>query len=974
MSVSYVIKFVKRGGASVASIEADDLAAHEYGTDSIPPVNMSRMQEMELPREIDIIYIDQDFDYQQSTQRSQRMTGYGLSLFNIPLSVVMDAEKAKQVADANLYNVWTERTRFSIALSNKWLALEPTDVIDIPYADGIKQCRIAKKDEGSPGIIKLELAFEDSVVYTQSGDAAAVIDYTPQVVFQISQSLAYFLDIPLLLDSHDNPGFYLAALGYSDGWQGAAIFQSADGATNFSEINAITQEVTAGYAISQLGGFFSGNIFDELNYVDVYLRAGELVSSTEIAVLNGANLAVLGDEIIQFKNAVLTAANTYRLSGLLRGRRGSSYGIHSHGIGEIFVLAQTSSWIRIAAETSQIGLTRWYKTVTFGDTLANTSAKNFINTAKGLECYPVCEIGGGRQADGDITINWERRARLGGEWRNNADASQPETTESYEIELLSTGLNSIIRTVTGITASTYDYPVLLSSADYPAASWAQIGGDSLNGSWASLLDSVACMVGLGADIYAGTGNGSGDAEVWRYSAGAWVQIGGDSLNSGWATGFDTVRCIATNSTLIYAGLGDSLTEAEVWSWNGTAWTKIGGDGVNSSWNTNYEEVQCLVWDGTFLYAGLGTSSSDGEVWRWNGTAWTQIGGDSLNSGWGAGYESVYSMCWDGTFLYAGLSAGASDAEVWRWNGTAWTKIGGDGLNSSWATGTFVYAMTYFNSTLYAAVVDQVWSWNGTAWTSLAFAIGAASSIASMTNDGSNVYIGTLGNVDGHGDIYKYDGSWQQLAGDGLLGTWTDKFAVNSLLYHQLVLYAGLGNQASDAEVWQAIIAESGVPNPLVVDVYQNSASVGRGFVQRGLVYHGNTPFYGESTRWRLLISSNNGNANISIAKLSMYDIYFNGDDQCTGGTPSSSAGTAANAFDNDVTTLLTMTNSGTAFLEYQFALAENIIQYQITCSTSVDTAPKAWKLQRFYNGAWLDMHSIGGQISWTSNETRTFTL
>src|SRR6266403_1466511 len=87
-----------------------------------------------------------------------------------------------------------------------------------------------------------------------------------------------------------------------------------------------------GRATTTLGAWAGGNTFDEGNTVDVTILSGQTLSSAaELSVLNGTNVALLGNEIFQFKNAPLVSGTTYRLSGLLRGRFGTEGFTHSVG-------------------------------------------------------------------------------------------------------------------------------------------------------------------------------------------------------------------------------------------------------------------------------------------------------------------------------------------------------------------------------------------------------------------------------------------------------------------------------------------------------------------------------------------------------------------------------------------------------------------------------------------------------------------
>lgn len=113
------IKFVKRGQSLAATITEDDLAAHDWGSDVPDPINKVRAQDLELPHEINVLYFNSGADYQQGTQKAERQTGSGVNVLTIPLPVVMDDTKAKQVADVNLFNAWVQRSTYTLQVSRK---------------------------------------------------------------------------------------------------------------------------------------------------------------------------------------------------------------------------------------------------------------------------------------------------------------------------------------------------------------------------------------------------------------------------------------------------------------------------------------------------------------------------------------------------------------------------------------------------------------------------------------------------------------------------------------------------------------------------------------------------------------------------------------------------------------------------------------------------------------------------------------
>jgi hypothetical protein len=249
--------------------------------------------------------------------------------------------------------------------------------------------------------------------------------------------------------------------------------------------------------------------------------------------------------------------------------------------------------------------------------------------------------------------------------------------------------------------------------------WELVGGQGTNGSWdINTYEYISSMSSHDGDLYAGLGNGAGDAEVWRWDGSGWNKIGGDGLNSSWGSGYERVSALAVLSGDLYVGLGSGAGDAEVWRWNGSLWQKIGGDGLTASWDSSFEQIQSMIPFANKLLIGLGTSTDDAEVWEYDGSSWTKIGGDDVNGSWLAGtYETVKTLAVYSGDLYAGLGNGTGDGEVWRFDGASWTKIGGNGQNGSWGnTIEEVRAFSAFKGRLYAgtggtANADaNVWTW------------------------------------------------------------------------------------------------------------------------------------------------------------------------------------------------------------------------------------------------------------------------
>lgn len=457
------IKYVKRGQAPCITIRQEDRAAHQGGSDL--PVNLAitRGSELELPWAINVNYTDQATDYQVGTQYDRRITRNANSPITLNLPVVMTSEKAKQVATVNLYLAWANRTKFSFSTSLKYAKYEPTDVVLLPTDEATYTALITSRNDQGNGIIQWETALEDVTVYTQTGTVAAS-NFVPQVIpgsgsgTGTGTTILELLDIPILRDVDNDPGYYVAMGGTTSAWRGATLYKSADSGSTYDPMLAITNASAIAVAQSILGDFTAGNIFDEGNSVTVHLRSGgALISATETQVLNGSNMAVLGApgrwEVFNYKNATLIATDTYQLSGLLRGRRGTEWATSTHAVGDTFVLATVDTWQRPAVGSGELGLTRLYKAPAFGTFLSAAASQSFTDTAVGLKPYSSVDLTATRDGSNNATLTWRPRSRIG-YGTLNATVPVGEAVESYSIDVYTDGTYTIIAdTISAIDTS-----------------------------------------------------------------------------------------------------------------------------------------------------------------------------------------------------------------------------------------------------------------------------------------------------------------------------------------------------------------------------------------------------------------------------------------------------------------------------------------------------------------------------------------
>lgn len=231
----------------------------------------------------------------------------------------------------------------------------------------------------------------------------------------VPDTLLQFVDAPPLpTDTVPDQG--LLRLGVApDGadWNGAAIYRSddggEDGGNTFNLLAGLEGAATFGVIITDLAAGIT-ETWDQVNQLEVVLSSGSLASVSELAVLNGANAALIGDELVQFQNAELIGERTYRLSRLLRGRQGTEWAVGSHTAGDRFILLSPALYTTAIAN-NLIGRELFYKAVSVGNSLGNTDEITFTYTGRSLKPFAPVHVTGLRDSSGNLTINWLRRSR-----------------------------------------------------------------------------------------------------------------------------------------------------------------------------------------------------------------------------------------------------------------------------------------------------------------------------------------------------------------------------------------------------------------------------------------------------------------------------------------------------------------------------------------------------------------------------------
>jgi len=401
------LHFIPRAGSSIADITDNDLV-----DDGSAVEIMTRADAINIPRVIQLKYFDTDGGLTPDQQVSDRSNDYrATSEDQRQTVVVMRADDAmRAITVQHKIEIEEQRGEREFILPVNWLFLTVADIV--MFRGERMRITTVNIDDNMQ---KYVARFDRLSAYTASGTGLAIIPPSTPIDTVPSDTVLHVIDCPILSDDHDKTALYIAVAGESSAWKGAIVQASRDGGETWQSVGAIKTSAVMGETISELP---IGSVAypDKRNFVDIELLREDMMLTTATLpeMMSRANLAIIGDEIINFSNVEQLTANTWRLSGFLRGRKHTACA--SHSIGERFVILNNSMLIYRQVELYDLGRESLFRATSVGaDTTEETQAVTYIARSQ-IEPSPSY-LRARRYRDGidqKVIVTWQGVGRLGG--------------------------------------------------------------------------------------------------------------------------------------------------------------------------------------------------------------------------------------------------------------------------------------------------------------------------------------------------------------------------------------------------------------------------------------------------------------------------------------------------------------------------------------------------------------------------------
>jgi len=371
-------------------------------------------------------YYDVERDFQAGLQRAGGRANSGRSRI-IEFPGALQAGNAKSLADDAAERAkWSqERLAYRIAQIDPQIA--PGDIVALPERAGKWRIESWEWRENGLELELLRLPQRKGVAtQTTAGRSLASPD-----------SLA----TPTLIEAFELPWdgtgtadqrqVYVAASSQTSGWTGAALYAESDG--NLTAIGATGSRRSAIGETLQALPAMPTVLIDRRTQLEITLVSADHVledrSLEDLA--QGANRALIGEEIVQFANAEYLGGTQWRLSTFLRGRGGTEHlATQGTGAGTAFVLLDDRP---VILDNSRLGQAETIAAIGLADTdpVVSQIAASGITLRPPSPVHPQI----GFAADGSLSLCWTRRSRGAWTWPGTVEVPLNEQAEAYEVGL-----------------------------------------------------------------------------------------------------------------------------------------------------------------------------------------------------------------------------------------------------------------------------------------------------------------------------------------------------------------------------------------------------------------------------------------------------------------------------------------------------------------------------------------------------------
>lgn len=429
-----VLIFKNRDGRETATVQPGKLAVVAEASGLIETL---RAPAAEVAGRIRLNYVEANGDYEVRATEAVFPDEATFSVSQSELPLALTATEGRAVVERWLAESRVARDGARFALPQSELALGAGDVVRLPSENGEALYRLDHVEQS--GALVIEAVRVEPGIYQSSDrveEDASVRRFTPAV-----PAYPVFMDLPLMRGDEVEHAPHVAVTATP--WPGPVAVYSSSTDEGYGLNRLVEASSIIGETQTPMMGARPA-LKDHGLALRVKVFGGTLSSANWADVLNGANLAAIGDgssdnwELFQFANATLVAEDTYDLTLRLRGQVGTDGNMPVEWpVGSHFVLLNGVPG-QIELAVSARGLSRHYRV---GPAARGYDDPSYVHIEAafqgiGLRPYSPCHLKALGEIGSDIDISWLRRTRIDGDSWESVEVPLGEAGESYVLRVL----------------------------------------------------------------------------------------------------------------------------------------------------------------------------------------------------------------------------------------------------------------------------------------------------------------------------------------------------------------------------------------------------------------------------------------------------------------------------------------------------------------------------------------------------------
>lgn len=372
-------------------------------------------------------YFDVDRDYQSGTQHAAGRAGLGHAEV-VELPAALPASQARTLVEGLRQRRDRVRDQIGWRTSSLDGQATPGALVRLPQRAGT--WRVESWEWRDTGVeLELSRVAPSPIVQASAPSIGGAFPSPHDRPLAQTYLVAFELPWDGAGGEADRPRTVAAVGANGPEWSGAALFADRGDAQLWPLGHAPRARAMVGQTLDALAPA-SPLLLDRTSSLTIASAGGDLAlaSASLSALVQGANLALVGSELIQFAKAEPIGAGAWRVSHFLRGCGGTEAATAGHRPGEAFALVDARL---TSLDPALLGSGAVPTVLALGRGDSEPVASPLL--LAGLGSRPLAPVHGRTQrlADGSLRLSWTRRARGGWRWSDGVDVPLAEEAERY---------------------------------------------------------------------------------------------------------------------------------------------------------------------------------------------------------------------------------------------------------------------------------------------------------------------------------------------------------------------------------------------------------------------------------------------------------------------------------------------------------------------------------------------------------------